>query len=309
MSCGVHCTEPGGPPRGMLTDVLRFSLHDGPGIRTTVFFKGCPLRCAWCHNPETQSSRPELAFREEKCRRCGACQRACGITSPDAEGFSREKCQDIAKAAEVCPNGALSIAGRWWTIDEVMHEALKDAAYYDASGGGLTLSGGEPLAQMEFASALLAVAHRHGLHTCVETCGHVSTEQLLSLVADVDLFLFDWKISDSKQHQLLTGVPNDLIRVNLELAAHHAPVVLRCPLMPGVNDSVDHFDGILALARHLQHLERIELIPYHSAGMSKYPLYGRANPLPKTNPPDAEMMGMWRRRLQQAPCPVSVREA
>lgn len=305
ISCDALSTDLSKPCTGILTDVLRFSLHDGPGIRTTAFFKGCPLRCAWCHNPETQSSAVEIEFREDKCQKCGDCLRANGVEPKPGESFDRNRCPDIHRAVEACPSGALRIVGRPWTVDEVTTEALKDSDYYAASGGGITLSGGEPLAQFEFASALLAAAQRCGIHTCVETCGHVPSELLLAILPQVDLLLFDWKFTDPERHRAETGVPNDLIRENLELAVERTAVVLRCPLIPGVNDSDDHLQGIVALAKSLPRLKGIEVMPYHSGGAGKYERYGRRSPLPGLNAPSEQLVGTWMRKLKAAPCNVT----
>src|SRR5512133_263875 len=212
---------------GWITEIQRFSLHDGPGIRTTVFFKGCPLRCPWCHNPETQLPVPELEFRVEKCVRCGACVQACGAYE-DGTGFSREKCRDLETAAAACVHDALHVTGRHWTVGEVIAEAMKDRHYYAASGGGITLSGGEPLAQVEFAKALLIEARKHGLNTCVETSGHVAKEAFALVLPAIDLLLFDWKVSDPEEHCALVGASNELILSNLEMALMMVPVVLRC---------------------------------------------------------------------------------
>ena len=265
--------------RGLLTDVLRFSLHDGPGIRTTVFFKGCPLRCVWCHNPETQSPRPELDYHAERCVRCGECLRACGAEA-DGSGFVRERCADLDAAAAACTHDGLSLTGREWSVAEVMDEVRKDAAYYVASGGGITLSGGEPLLQADFATALLSAARAEKLHTCVESCGHVASERLESILPLVDLLLFDWKMTDSAQHRELTGVGNELIRASLAMAASQVPVVLRCPLIPGINDNGAHLAGIVDLASQIL-VQRIEIMPYHAAGSAKYARYGRGYSLPE----------------------------
>ncbi len=295
----AHFTDAG--CRGLLTDLLRFSLHDGPGIRTTVFFKGCPLCCPWCHNPETQSPDPELEFRAENCVRCGSCVRACG-GEDGGTGFSREKCRDLDAAAAACVHDALRLTGRWWTVAEVMAEVMKDAAYYAASAGGLTLSGGEPLLQPEFASELLTAARKHSLHTCVETSGYVDHARFQQMLPFIDLLLFDWKMSDSDTHRRLTGVPNALIRTNLTAAVRDLPVILRCPLVPGVNDTAEHLTGIVELARR-HPIKKIEIMPYHDGGAAKYPHYGRTYGLPETRVKD-EDRERWLRILATAPCPV-----
>jgi pyruvate formate lyase activating enzyme len=246
---------------------------------------------------------PELEHREERCVRCGECVRACG-GEDDGTGFSREKCRDMETAAAACHHDGLRVTGRWWSVDEVIAEVMKDAAYYAASGGGVTLSGGEPLMQAEFAAALLAAAKVRRLHTCVETCGYVAHSHFSKLLPIVDLLLFDWKMSDPEKHAYVTGVPNDLILANLELAVASVPVVLRCPLVPGVNDTQAHLETIVALANRLP-FRSIEVLPYHSGGVAKYARYDRVNPLPDVSVDDARA-AQWLAILKSAPCAVTI---
>lgn len=261
-------------------DIQRFSLHDGPGIRTTVFLKGCPLNCLWCHNPESKSGRRELMLHASRCIGCGGCVNVCprGVHSFSEDGVhmvDREACLHCGKCAEVCV-GALEICGRELTVDEVMDEVMKDRAFYENSGGGLTVSGGEPLAHAGFSLALLTEAKSRGLNTAIETSGFAKWETLEPFVGYVDLFLWDVKETDAERHKLYTGVDNGLILENLrKLNGRGARIVLRCPVIPGCNDREEHFKAIGGLAEELSGVERVDVEPYHPLGMSKAESLGR----------------------------------
>ncbi len=265
--------------RGRITGIQRFSLHDGPGIRTTVFLKGCPLQCWWCHNPETQRTGPELAFTAETCIGCGDCVDVCPRRGQhlDDQGRSidRSACTVCGACAEACPAGALELVGREVAVAEVIAEVERDRPFYRQSGGGLTLSGGEPLIQAEFACALLTAARAAGLHTCVETCSHVDPAVLDRVLPLVDLFLCDFKETDSARHRTWTGVGNERILANLRrLHAGGARMRLRCPIIPGLNDRAGHFAGIAALARELPGIDGVELMPFHRLGEGKLNRFG-----------------------------------
>lgn len=240
--------------KGLMFNIQRFCLQDGPGIRTTVFFKGCPLRCAWCHNPESQTSEIEVLRKDGKDEICGF---------------------DM-------------------TAEAVMAEVLKDKVFYENSGGGLTLSGGEPLLQPEFAYGLLKLAKQNGLHTCVETCGFGKTEDILKIAEVTDLFLYDWKLTDDSLHKAYTGVSNRLILENLQ-AIDEAGVktVLRCPMIPGVNDTAAHLLGIAQRANELVNMQAVELEPYHDLGVSKYARLGRACSLQNCPQPSDRQVEEW----------------
>ncbi len=258
---------------GLIFDIQKFCIHDGPGIRTTVFFKGCPLRCEWCHNPESKRAKKELIYNPHSCVGCGACAEVCSaeahILTP-MHTVDRSVCTACGKCADVCPTQALSIAGKEMSADEVMREVLRDRAFYETSGGGLTLSGGELFLQFDFALELLKSARENGLHTCVETCGFTEKEKLLRIAAFTDLFLYDWKCTDPALHKRYTGVGNHEILENLRaLNDIGASVVLRCPIVPGVNDTEAHFDGIASLAETLPCITAVELEPYHALGTDK----------------------------------------
>ncbi len=265
--------------KGIIFDIQRFSLHDGPGIRTTVFMKGCPLRCWWCHNPEGISSQPLLSFLPDKCIGCGFCFKVCPRRAHRMEGgrhvLDREKCIRCGACTVECCSGALELAGKKVTVEEVIREVLKDRPFYETSGGGMTLSGGEPTYQMAFTEALLQAAKNEGLHTCMETCGYADYNRFERLLPLVDQFLFDFKESDPERHLEYTGVSNARILANLRaLIKHGASVLLRCPMIPGCNDREDHLEAIAAISRELPNLAGVELMPYHGLGTGKLERFG-----------------------------------
>jgi pyruvate formate lyase activating enzyme len=287
---------------GTVLSIDRCSMHDGPGIRTTVFLKGCPLTCLWCHNPESQAFKPELFFLHDRCRQCGACAAACehGVHSiVDGEHrIDRSRCVQCGRCVEACPNGALEIKGRTMTVEAVMAEVERDRAYFQASGGGMTLSGGEPTSQIRFCRALLEAAHTRGIHTCLETSAYTPGDRLVDLARHVDLFLIDWKETDPERHEQYTGVEQPRIRENLlALDAVGAKVLLRCPIVPGLNDRPDHLAGIARMAEQLRHVVGVEVMPYHPMGASKARSIGRTYPLPDVDFADAAAADRWREAI------------
>ena len=265
--------------RGMVFDIQRMSIHDGPGIRTTVFLKGCPLRCVWCHNPEGHDARPQLGFTPRLCIGCGFCLERCPnrahVMQDGTHRLLRDRCEACFACAEECYSDALEVIGKEYTAAEVLDEVVKDKPFYDESGGGMTLSGGEPLAQIDFARGLLAGAKARGLHTCIETCGFVPTDCLEGLTPLVDLFLFDYKETDPARHKEFTGQTNGLILHNLRfLDAQGAAIILRCPVVPGFNLGDDHLQGIVDLAQSLNHCEAIHIMGHHGLGESKWARLG-----------------------------------
>jgi pyruvate formate lyase activating enzyme len=289
---------------GRIFDIQRFSVHDGPGIRTTVFLKGCPLRCAWCHNPEGISPRPQLAFDPRRCIGCGYCFRVCRRGAHRmAEGrhvLDRDVCEACGTCVAECYAEALEFIGREVSVADVMAEVRADRPFYETSGGGLTLSGGEPLAQIDFAEAVLRAAAAEGIHAAIETCGHAPWPSFERVRPLVGLFLYDWKETDPGRHKEFTGVSNELIRANLRtLYAAGARILLRCPIVPGLNDREDHFAGIASLCRQMPALLGVELLPYHRLGLGKIERLGtRAGASVAAAMPPREVVQEWAATLR-----------
>lgn len=268
---------------GTIFDIQRFCVHDGPGIRTTVFFKGCPLRCIWCHNPESQKKKAEIAYYPQKCIGCGGCIAVCPEnchTLAEGHCFDRTNCIACGKCAEACVADSLELLGKTETAEKILKEVLRDRPFYQNSGGGLTVSGGEPLMQSDFLLELLKGAKSEGLHTCLETCGFSSKEVLRETAQYTDLFLFDIKETDDVRHQKLTGVPFTPILENLRyLNSLGAAIILRCPLVPEINDREEHMEKIALLAAELE-VQEVNVMAYHRLGDGKYDAIGTENPFP-----------------------------
>ncbi|MHB8579267.1 MAG: glycyl-radical enzyme activating protein [Ignavibacteriaceae bacterium] len=292
---------------GMLFDIHRFSLHDGPGIRTTVFLKGCPLDCKWCHNPESQAYKPQISFNQEKCNNCFDCIELCTKNAlqikNDKLALQYNLCDACGDCIPSCTNNALKIYGYKQSTDEVIRIVLKDKEYYDRSGGGLTISGGEPMTQFQFTKELLVLAKLNGLHSCIETCGFAPSEKILEINDFVDLFLFDYKESDPNRHKLFTGASNDLILKNLELLYKKgANIILRCPIIPGINDTENHFNEIKRLHDKYPNLAGIELMAYHNIGNDKADQIGMKNNLKNIPTTDIELKSAWLNSLKNNGC-------
>ena len=258
---------------GCVFNIQKFCTNDGPGIRTTVFLKGCPLDCMWCHNPESKSRLPQLSFNKDKCTYCGACLEVC---APKGHAFEENKhsldrslCVMCGRCAGACPSGSLEVIGQTMDADEVMKAVLKDKPFYRGEGG-MTVSGGEPFYQFSFLMELLKSARENGIHTCVETSGFTSRANMEKAAEYIDLFLYDCKLTTNEAHKKYTGVPNEPILENLFMVDEMGKkVILRCPIIPGINDNDEHFQGIANIANKLKNIVRVEVMAYHSLGESK----------------------------------------
>ena len=254
--------------KATIFDITRSSFVDGPGIRTTVFFKGCNLRCAWCHNPESQSPKPQMMFYQNKCTGCGKCKEKC----PN----DLEPCELCGKCTLYCPRDAREICGRESTVNELLREILKDKAFYESSGGGVTFSGGECMLQIDFLEEILKECKKGGIHTAVDTAGHVPFEYFERILPYTDLFLYDVKCFDSDKHREYTGVGNERILENLKgLLTTDTPVWVRIPIIPTVNDTEEELQSIKAFLASCTFPEKIELLPYHAMGEHKYAALGK----------------------------------
>jgi pyruvate formate lyase activating enzyme len=289
---------------GRIFDMQRFSIHDGPGIRTTVFLKGCPLHCAWCHNPEGINPKPSLSFIASECIGCGECRKVCKAGAivtgaPSALGpravLDRPNCTLCGACAPVCDAKALEFVGRNVGPEEILEVVVRDRSYYEASGGGMTISGGEPMFQPEFVLALARAAKTAGIHCALETSGYADWESFAPLIPYIDLFLYDYKETDPKLHETFIGQPNDKILSNMRrLHREGANILMRCPMIPEYNARKEHLDGIAAMVRELPRLKGVELLPYHRLGRAKLNRFGLYTRVPDgVKPPDKNMVDGW----------------
>ena len=268
--------------KAIIFDIERNSFVDGPGIRTTVFFKGCNLKCAWCHNPESQDFKPQMMFYKDKCKGCGKCKEIC--PTPD-------RCTLCGKCTIYCPVDARKVCGREYTVDEVFAEVIKDKAFYDNSGGGVTFSGGECMLQIDFLLEILKKCKENGIHTAVDTAGHIPFESFKKILPYTDLFLYDIKIFDTQKHKQYVGVGNELILENLKkLFKANAKIWIRIPIVPNINDSIEEMQKIKDFLDKNGKPEKIELLPYHAMGENKYSAIGEK--VCSFNTPTNETMGL-----------------
>ena len=276
--------------KGLVFSIQRYSTEDGPGIRTTVFMKGCPLKCLWCHNPEGQEFSPQIAFNDSRCIGCKECVDACpqGAINFTADGSrtDRVKCQNCGKCAEVCPTGARELIGKYMTAEEVFSEVERDTLFYRNSGGGVTVGGGEPTMQPGFLVEFLRKCHEQGIHTALDTSGYVEWKEMEEILKYVDLVLYDIKQIDLAKHAEYTGVSNDLILENARrISSKGIPMIIRVPVIPGYTDGEDSIRGIMEFACVLESVVKVDLLPFHRLGEPKYRKLDRSYAFEGTQPP------------------------
>lgn len=290
--------------KGKIFDIMKYSIHDGPGIRTTIFFMGCPLKCQWCHNPESQEYNQVLMYWPDRCVGCGQCLEACSNGAIISVGgkleYRRDQCQVCGACCKVCHAGVRELVAKTKSVGEVIAEIEKDLIFYDESGGGVTFSGGEAIMQPVFLLEVLKECRKKEIHTAVETCGYVNFESLQRISEYVDLFLYDLKLMDRQKHQEYTGVTNELILDNLRwLAEHHPKVIVRVPIIPGINDDEENLSQLGYFVTSLKRVNELHILPYHKAGADKYQRLGLKYKLPDIETPDNERMEQIRSRLEQ----------
>jgi pyruvate formate lyase activating enzyme len=278
---------------GLVFNIQRFSIHDGPGVRTTVFMKGCPLRCAWCHNPESQACGEAFVRLSHRCMRCGRCSDE-ELASPVVEGRDRH---DVA----LCPTGALEVVGDHYAPAALVQTLLRDRVFFDESGGGVTFSGGEPLMQAAFVIEVLRLLQAEGVHTALDTCGFCRRDDLCAAARHADLVLYDLKLMDDARHRAATGVSNRPILDNLAaLDGTTTEIWIRVPIIPGVNDDAANIDATAAFVRALGTCARIDLLPYHATGAAKFARVGLDDALGGIEPPDAQHLDALAARVRAA---------
>ena len=271
---------------GLIFNIQRFSVHDGPGIRTTVFMKGCPLQCRWCSNPESLNPHVEIMVTDARCILCRRCAEVCpkrAIELNKVIKIDRLRCDLCLRCSDVCPTGAIKTVGQWMTIQKVLSEIMKDELFYQNSGGGVTISGGEPLTQWEFVRNLLKECQLQGIHTALDTSGYAPWAKFEEVLKYVDLCLYDVKHADSESHRRGTGKSNRRIIGNFYLAASTVRTWLRVPVIPGYNDSEENITNLIHLAKE-GNVEKVSLLPYHEYGKAKYEQLGRYNRMAQVKP-------------------------
>lgn len=288
-------------------DLQRFALHDGPGIRTTVFVKGCPLDCLWCHNPESKRFQPQLGCLYKNCILCGRCEEVCPqkVHKIDKDGhhIDYDKCIQCGKCIEACYGKALKIYGKTYSTAELLEIVLKDRDFYERSGGGLTISGGEPMSQFQGTKELMKVAKEKGLHTCLDTSGYAQTEKYREIMEYVDLFLYDYKITLTEKHKKYTGVENDIIKTNLKFICENGgKVFLRCPIIPGINDEDEHYHAISELSRRFKNILQVNVMAYHDMAKSKAVQIGTDYPLHDLKTVEKEQKAAIYKKLEAMGC-------
>lgn len=297
--------------KGMIFDIQRFSVHDGPGIRTLVFFKGCPLRCAWCCNPESQKLNRQLMVVPDNCIDCRLCESVCtvnAITFSPTLTIDREKCTNCGKCTEVCFSGALTMSGKEMTVEEILNELRKDEIHFRKSGGGVTLSGGEAMVQADFAAALLKSCKKQGWHTAIETAAFCNQAALEKVLPHVDLVLLDIKHANSVKHSQYIGQPNDLILQNAKFIANFPNVDLsiRIPVIPNFNDTPQEIAEIAVIAKQLGGVKKVHLLPYHGYGENKYASLDHYYQLSDLEPPSNKKMEILKELVEGIGLPCQI---
>ena len=280
---------------GKVFNIMKYSIHDGPGIRTTVFLKGCPLSCWWCHNPESQKTKEQLMLFPNRCIGCKACLEVCKYGAiKEINGViytDKKRCTDCGDCTEVCYAEAREMAGKAMTVDDVVAQILGDKDFYQQSKGGVTFSGGEPLMQPDFLIMLLSEMKKRGIHTTVDTSGFASRQTIEKVSPLVDLFLYDLKHMDPIKHEMYTGVSNKLILENLKyLIDEGKEVIIRIPIIPGINDSKEDLNAFRNFIKTLHIIKEVALLPYHKIGQEKYNRLGKSYKMPDTQEPTQEEM-------------------
>ncbi|MGR6979971.1 glycyl-radical enzyme activating protein [Testudinibacter sp. P27/CKL/0425] len=286
---------------GVLFNIQRYSLHDGPGIRTIPFLKGCPLACKWCSNPESQNPKPELLFKANDCIHCGKCLAVCqhqvlSISNPNF--VDRQACVGCGDCAEVCPTQALLMKGKRMTVAQVVQELQKDSNVYRRSGGGITLSGGEPLSQPHFARELLRACREKGWHTAIETTGLTTKAVIEDVFPFVDLALTDIKAINPTIHRNATGVDNRIILENVIRISYITKTIVRIPVIGGVNDNISEIQAIADFTKLMHNITTIHLLPYHNYGENKYSLLGRIYPMGNTGEVEKDKMNIFKQEIE-----------
>lgn len=292
----------------LITRIQRYCLHDGSGTRTTLFFKGCPLHCRWCHNPENIESKPEILFTESRCIHCGCCVRVCSKKPNGPE------CTRCGRCVEACPTGARDVSGKWYSVNELLQEIRKVRLFYEQSGGGVTFSGGEPMLQFSFLQQILPTLREEEIPVALDTCGYAPTNQLLQIASCVDLILYDLKLVNPVLHKEYTATGNELILSNLQALCKHSQdskrhqtrIWIRVPIIPGVNDSPEEVQAFCQVISSLlaDVVQQVNLLPYHRIGVEKYRRVGRSYTLRNTVEPTSAQMEELRRVFQQTQFPI-----
>lgn len=280
--------------KGVIFNIQKFSLHDGPGIRTIVFFKGCHMSCLWCSNPESQEVAPQIMFNKNLCTKCGRCQSVCENLAIDMNSsyrIDKSKCIKCKKCVESCLNGALVLEGKEQRVEDIIKELKKDSVHYRRSNGGITLSGGEALLQPDFAAELLKECKSYGWHTAIETAMHVNSEAVKKVIPYIDLAMIDIKSMNNEMHKKFTGVGNNIILENIKLSDELSKeIIIRVPIIEGFNADLKSIREIVQFSKSLTKLKRIDLLPYHNYGESKYEASGKEYLLRESKTPSEDKM-------------------